>query len=50
MISTPPKMVIQQNMAKKSLLPNYHAFASIPPANLSDFFNTHRPLHQLRGE
>ena len=39
MISTPPRMVIQQSMATISL---YHASAAIPLANHSDFFNTHR--------
>jgi hypothetical protein len=38
-------MVIQQSMATFF----YHAFASIQPANHSDFFNTHSPLHQQSG-
>jgi len=33
-------MVIQQSMARISLS-FYHAFASTPAANRSDFFNTH---------
>jgi len=36
-------MVIQQNMARISSL--YHASATSPRANHSDFFNTHRRLH-----
>ncbi len=44
-MSTPPRMVIQQSMATFF----YHAFASIQPANHSDFFNTHSPLHQQSG-
>jgi hypothetical protein len=39
-------MVIQQRMAGNSFF-FYHAFASIQPANRSDFFNTHRPLHNF---
>src|ERR1035441_5425227 len=44
MISTPPRMVIQQSMARISSL--YHASASTPLANHSDFFNTHAWLRQ----
>jgi hypothetical protein len=40
MISTPPRMVIQQSMARNSSS-FYHAFATAPRANYSDFFNTH---------
>jgi hypothetical protein len=35
-------MVIQQNMARISSL--YHASATFPRANHTDFFNTHRPI------
>ena len=38
-------MVIQQNMARNSFF--YHASASTPLANHSDFFNTHAILRQL---
>src|SRR5260370_38286800 len=43
MMSTPPRMVIQQNMERIASF--YHASASIQPANHSDFFNSHRRLH-----
>src|SRR5258708_27571595 len=43
MMSTPPRMVIQQNMERIASF--YHASASIQPANHSDFFNTHRRYH-----
>jgi len=40
MISTPPRMVIQQNMQKDFfLLPRFRYHST---ANHSDFFNTHR--------
>jgi len=45
MISTPPRMVIQQNMARIYSL--YHASAPTPIANHGDFFNTHALLHSL---
>ena len=47
MISTPPGMVIQQNMARNFFF--YHASASTPPANHSDFFNTHACSRQPCG-
>jgi hypothetical protein len=37
-------MVIQQSMAS-NYSSFYHASASTPRANHSDFFNTHRPFH-----
>src|SRR5712692_648612 len=46
MISMPPRMVIQQSMARTSSS-FYHASATTPPANYSDFFNTHACLRQL---
>jgi hypothetical protein len=39
-------MVIQQNMERIASF--YHASATTPHANHSDFFNTHACLHQLR--
>src|SRR6267378_8510359 len=45
MISTPPRMTIQQSMARISSL--YRASAPIPPTNHSDFFNTHACLQQV---
>ena len=44
MISTPPRMVIQQSMARFASF--YHVSASTPLANHGDFFNTYRRLHQ----
>jgi len=44
MISMPPRLAIQQSMARTSSS-FYHASATTPPANYSDFFNTHRRLH-----
>src|SRR5450631_300289 len=45
MISTPPRMVIQQSMER---IPSfYHASATTPLANHSDFFNTHACSQQL---
>jgi hypothetical protein len=46
MISAPPTMVIQQSM-KGITPPYYHASVTTPPANHSDFFNTHACLRQL---
>src|SRR5713101_4077567 len=46
MISAPPRMVIQQNMERIASF--YHASATTPHANHSDFFNTHACLQQLR--
>src|SRR5713226_4730068 len=45
MMSAPPRMVIQQNMARIASL--YHASATFPRANHSDFFNTHAWFQQL---
>jgi hypothetical protein len=39
MMSTPPRMVIQQSMERISSF--YHASATAPRTNHSDFFNTH---------
>jgi len=47
MISTPPKMVIQHNMARIFFF-FYHAFTSIQLANHRDFFNTHSRFHSKR--
>src|SRR6266852_1401851 len=46
MISTPPRMVIQQSMERISSF--YHASATAPRTNHSDFFNSHRRYHSLR--
>jgi hypothetical protein len=40
-------MVIQQSMASENFSFFYHAFASILPANRSDFFNTHACCRQV---
>jgi hypothetical protein len=39
-------MVIQQSMARKITPPYYHASATFPLANHSDFFNTHAWFHK----
>src|ERR1035441_10269102 len=46
MMSRPPRMVIQQSMARIASF--YPGSAATPPANHGDFFNTHRRFHQLR--
>src|SRR5713101_2135633 len=46
MISTPPRMVIQQSMERISSF--YHASATAPRTNHSDFFNTHACLQQSK--
>jgi hypothetical protein len=46
MISRPPTMRIQHSMV--TITSFYHASVESHPANRSDFFNTHRPLHFLR--
>jgi len=43
MISTPPRMVIQHNVARNSSF-FYHASATAPRTNPSDFFNAHACL------
>src|SRR5260370_3504587 len=48
MISTPPKMVIQHNMARIFFF-FYHAFTSIQLANHRDFFNTHSRFHSVEN-
>jgi len=40
MMSTPPRMVIQENMARIASF--YRASATAPRGNRSDFFNNHR--------
>src|ERR1035438_5420284 len=47
MMSTPPRMVIQQNMARIASF--YHGSAATPLANHSDFFNTYACFQQLRN-
>jgi hypothetical protein len=44
-MSTPPRLVIQQNMARIASL--YHASATFPHANHSDYFNTHSRLQSV---
>ena len=45
MISTPPRMVIQQSMERISSF--YHASATAPRTNHGDFFNTYACSRQL---
>src|SRR5260370_41202661 len=45
MISTPPRMVIQQSMERISSF--YHASATAPRTNHGDFFNTYACSRQV---